>query len=84
MTAYTFVNGMKNLHYSPSNMIDPSFSSSVQYYLNKVPLGNIRFPYNFNEKSEQYEADSTKQFYFTCLNNSKKSTSTLSTSQTFL
>ena len=54
MTAYTFVNAMKLLRYTPKTMLKPDFHNTAQYFSNKVPLGNIRLPFNFGAKEEVY------------------------------
>lgn len=51
MTAYTFVNAMRTLHYPAQKLIDTQFYNLTQYYMNKVPLGNIRLPYSFDTKN---------------------------------
>lgn len=67
MTAYTFVNAMKLMHFKTNKLISPEFIQSTQYYCNKIPLGNIRIPYNLRENNTKYAEDAAKQFYFTCL-----------------
>lgn len=61
--------------------MQPEFHMTAQYYGNKVPLGNIRLPFSFAQKNEDYKADGGKQFYFTCLQNSQKS---IELAETFL
>ena len=62
MTAYTFVNSMKMIHKPITALIAEDFLAKNQYYINKIPMGSIRVPFNLDTTNDIYSENAAVKF----------------------